>query len=519
VGRFCIRGVLGEGAQGIVYRGEHVALRYPVAIKIIHRDADPQIDGARRARFRREALLAAAVRHRHIVRVLEAGELSDGSPYLVMEHVEGVSLADLLDRRLLGPAAAVELGVQLLAALAALSEQGVLHRDIKPENVMLERELDGHVAAKLLDFGICKSSRVELESGTLTRAGTIVGTPYYMSPEHVRGQALDVRSDLYAAAGVLYECLTGAPPHDGPTTGAIFAAIATEAVRPLRERAPSCPEAIARVVDRGLRASRDERWAHPLEMAEALRLAGQDLALPRGPDAWREHFEVAVGDSRGRRPRDTAPTQTVSMEVFVDASSGFARARSFARAAIAWVAAWLAFLHARTSRRERAKSGVAVALRGASSSAAAALSGSGRAVGAALVRAAAILARGLRAGGSRVCALLAGAVGILAWGWRGSGCHVRQRLRGAHRRLATARRTAGSRLRRAASGAGALLRSGWRALGRTLWAAAAAAAWGRHRAARRRRRLAERANGAGRKRRAGAARDRLARGARAGSAS
>ena len=135
VGRFRACSILGEGGQGIVYRGEHVDLGYPVAIKVLHGESASEIT---RARFRREARLGAQVQHPNVVRVIELGELDDGSPYLVMEHVEGVSLSELISDRMLSADATVELGVQLLAALAALHARDIVHRDIKPENVMIE---------------------------------------------------------------------------------------------------------------------------------------------------------------------------------------------------------------------------------------------------------------------------------------------------------------------------------------------------------------------------------------------
>lgn len=318
VGRFRACAVLGEGGQGVVYRGEHVDLGYPVAIKVLHGESASEIT---RARFRREARLGAQVQHPNVVRVIELGELDDGSPYLVMEYIDGVGLADLIADRTLSAAATVELGAQLLAAVAALHARGIVHRDIKPENVMVELSVDGSIIAKILDFGISKTNDKELEPATLTRAGTIVGTPSYMSPEHVRGEVLDVRSDLYAVSGVLYEALSGHPPHEAPTTSAVFAKIATEAVRPLRDHAPECPEVLADVIDRGLRRDRDERWGHPLAMSEALRAAAHELGLARGADAWVEvldgpsprlgtlalHLTRRRCDSLTNAPTETAP--------------------------------------------------------------------------------------------------------------------------------------------------------------------------------------------------------------------
>ncbi len=301
VGRYRTSDVLGSGGQGIVYRGEHLFLGYPVALKVLR---TAEISKLQRARIRREARLGAELRHPNIVAVLEAGELDDGAPYFVMEFVAGVSLSDLLRDQTLSAEATVELGVQLLSAAMALHQHSIIHRDIKPDNVMLRREVDGSVTAKLLDFGISKANKDdELNGRTLTRTGAIMGTPQYMSPEHVVGEAVDVRSDLYSIAAVLYESMSGEPPHDAATTGALIAKIVTERARPLREIAPWCPKALADVIDRGLQRERERRWPTPRAMAEALRNAASRLGLPRGADAW----TPTLGQPR-RKARTTRPS-------------------------------------------------------------------------------------------------------------------------------------------------------------------------------------------------------------------
>jgi tRNA A-37 threonylcarbamoyl transferase component Bud32 len=315
LGRYFASHLIGAGGQALVYEGEHAELGYPVAIKVL-RATD--ISELQRARVRREARALAQLKHPHIVRVLDVGDLPDGSPFLVMEHVEGMPLSRHLPAQHLSPGACVELGLQLLSALCALHEKEIVHRDIKPENVMLERQPDGQICAKLLDFGISKSREDELTGSRLTHTGTIVGTPHYMPPEHVRGEVLDVRADLYAVAGVLYEAICGRPPRDAPTTAAVIAQIATEEVRPLRDLEPACPKELADVIDRGLRSDRDKRWAHPMQMAEALREAARVLSLPRGADAWaqggaRSPRETAEWELRRKKPI-SAPTPLATIE-------------------------------------------------------------------------------------------------------------------------------------------------------------------------------------------------------------
>src|SRR5688500_1286099 len=243
------------------------------------------MDPRRRARFRREALVGARLRHRNVVSILEVGELPDGSPYLVMEHIEGVELASILAQGTLSPPAVVELGVQLLAAAAALWEGGVVHRDIKPQNVMVHRTVDEAVEVKLLDFGIVKALRTEPAPG-LTLEGFVLGTPHYMAPEQVRGEPLDVRSDLFAISTVLYEALAGAPPLEGACSDAVLTKVLSDEPVPLSTRRPDCPPQIANIVMRGLAKDRDARWTTPAEMSLALARAARELGFLRGAAAW-----------------------------------------------------------------------------------------------------------------------------------------------------------------------------------------------------------------------------------------
>ncbi|UJR80217.1 tetratricopeptide repeat protein [Sandaracinus amylolyticus] len=283
-GRFRVGRALGRGGHGTVYQAEHVSLGYPVAVKVLH--AGFGLDARRRARFRREALLGARLRHRNVVSILDAGELEDGAPFLVMEHVDGADLESVIERSRLDAAATIEIGVQLLAGLTALGERGVIHRDIKPSNVMLQRCVDGYVEVKLLDFGISKAMRSEIALETLTADDCVLGTPQYMPPEQVRGEALDVRADLYSVGCVLYECLVGEPPFDADTPGGVLARVLTERAKPVREVRPDVPAVLAVVIDRALARDAGDRWRHPAEMSEALRGAAQELGLALGIDAW-----------------------------------------------------------------------------------------------------------------------------------------------------------------------------------------------------------------------------------------
>lgn len=301
VGRFRIGGIIGAGGHGVVYAASHVELGYPVALKVLDRDAGR--DPRRRARFRHEAMVGARARHRNVVAILETGTLDSGAPYLVMEHVRGVELASLLDRHgPLTPAAAIDLGLQLLAALSALAEHDIVHRDIKPQNLMLARTADGAVELKLLDFGIVKALGPTGARG-LTKEGFVLGTPQYMSPEQIRGQPLDPRSDLWAVAVLLYEALAGAPPFDAAQSEDVLHAVLIQSPRPI----VGCPAPLEQVLWRALSKRREERYPSPKAMQEALLEVRRLLHAPQGAAAW-ERLLPELDRARAAAPPLRDPT-------------------------------------------------------------------------------------------------------------------------------------------------------------------------------------------------------------------
>jgi predicted Ser/Thr protein kinase len=208
-GGYHIAELVGSGGMGLVYRAEQRILGRTVALKVIR----PEIaeSGDYRARFLREARFAAAVDHPHVVSVFDAGE-QDGRLYLAMQWIDGLDLGTLIDReQRLAPERAVLIGVQLAQALQAVHDAGLVHRDVKPSNVLV-RGIGGHDHAYLTDFGIAKAPA---EQDSLTRTGSVIGTPAYLSPEQIRGQQPGPRSDLYALGCVMFEALTGQRPFGG----------------------------------------------------------------------------------------------------------------------------------------------------------------------------------------------------------------------------------------------------------------------------------------------------------------
>jgi eukaryotic-like serine/threonine-protein kinase len=227
--RYQTQELLGRGGMSEVYRGFDVRLRRPVAIKRLR--ADLGMNPVFRARFRREAQAAGRLSHSAIVAVYDTGEergATDSSiPFIVMELVEGRSLRDaLLDEGKFPPARALELTAAVLEALACSHAAGIIHRDIKPANVMLTST--GEV--KVADFGIARA--VSDTTGTVTLAGTVVGTPQYLSPEQGQGEAVDVRSDIYSVGCMLYELLVGQPPFTGDSPVSIVVQHVSDAPAP-----------------------------------------------------------------------------------------------------------------------------------------------------------------------------------------------------------------------------------------------------------------------------------------------
>ncbi len=208
---------LAEGGTSTIYHGTHLQLKIPVAIKVMRQQlAD---DPSAIERFRREAYAAMKVRHPNAVAVLDFGITDDRLVYVVMELLVGQLLADRMRLRGILPVEEANLIIQqIAAALCVAHARGIVHRDLKPENIFLQME-DGREVVKVLDFGIARVQELSFtEDGELTRSGTVIGTPHYISPEQASGQAVDARSDIYSLGILLYQMVTGQVPFDGPST-------------------------------------------------------------------------------------------------------------------------------------------------------------------------------------------------------------------------------------------------------------------------------------------------------------
>ena len=274
---------LGAGGIGAVYAATHVRTGRAYAVKVLLPDAADDATSA--ARFRREAEALAAVGHAGIVAVHDFDVTDDGVAYLVMDKLEGEDLDARLARGPLSLAATQDLLHQVGSALATAHDAGILHRDLKPSNVFLARRPGMPERAVLLDFGLAKL--MEGEHAKLTATGATMGTPMYMSPEQAQGLSVDRRTDVYALGAVLFECLTGRPPFDGPNVTAILAKVLTAPPPRLRDWNPELPRALDDVVVRALAKDPSERPASvPALVAavnEAIGDAPSDVAATGTP--------------------------------------------------------------------------------------------------------------------------------------------------------------------------------------------------------------------------------------------
>ncbi len=254
--------ILAEGGTGAVYEAEHLPTGRPVALKVLHPAYARDPEAVRRFLF--EARVAASIGHPNVCEVHDVGRLDDGGPYLVMERLLGQTLADRIERQGALPFVdALNVARQLLGALAAVHDKGVVHRDVKPENVFLVERVGLAPFVKLLDFG-------DASVDAAPRTHAVAGTPRYMAPEQARGEPSDHRADLYAAGVVLYESLTGRCPFVAFDYNGLVRLLASAEPCALRELRPSLPEPLEPFVRKALAKSPAARFQSAREFLAAL---------------------------------------------------------------------------------------------------------------------------------------------------------------------------------------------------------------------------------------------------------
>jgi eukaryotic-like serine/threonine-protein kinase len=306
-GKYRLEREIGRGAMGTVWAALHTTLGQRVAIKLISAEHAGSVDA--RHRFSLEAKAAARLRSRHVVQVYDDGETPDGTPYIVMEFLEGETLEERLARqRDMGLPEAVRITSHVGRALARAHAQGIVHRDLKSGNIFIAKTDDDELGwvAKVLDFGVAKLT--DSQAPSTTKTGAIVGTPLFMSPEQIRGASqVDHRADLYSLGMVFYNMVTGSHAYDGPSYSDVLVSICTEPLPDLRLTAPWLPKGLGNWFDKACARERELRFQSADEMVDAL----QEAAGGVRPSALPEEVSGPSGTLMGHVPPHAAATLQV----------------------------------------------------------------------------------------------------------------------------------------------------------------------------------------------------------------
>ncbi|MFK7816307.1 MAG: serine/threonine protein kinase [Gammaproteobacteria bacterium] len=263
--RYKVKNILGQGTTGAVFKGKDIVTEKIIAVKVLNLSSELEANQLEEYKFRfhREIETAGSLHHPNIVKILDSGE-TDGFAYIAMEYVDGINLRSYARAdRLLHPKTVLKIIAQCADALAYSHKQDLIHRDIKPANIIYNQ---GDDYVKLTDFGIAR-----IPDSTRTRAGSILGTPLYMSPEQLAGERLDARSDLYSLGVTLYHLLTGSPPFRPKTMAELMRSITQEQHKDISEINPSTPSCIAWTVNKALEKEPDKRFQSAASMANKLR--------------------------------------------------------------------------------------------------------------------------------------------------------------------------------------------------------------------------------------------------------
>lgn len=293
-GRYQVIRTLGSGAMGSVFLVKHVRLKKAFALKMVN----PYLASLPEyvSRFEREADACSRLKHPNCISVTDFGQAEDGSLYLVMEYADGTPLSSIIDKGPLPIPEAIEFTRQILLGLGHAHREGLIHRDIKLENIVKTRGDDGHVNLKILDFGMAKNRPKETSTPQITRDGMVMGTPQYMSPEQIRDDKIDARTDLYATGVTLFRMITGKPLFDTNNPLDVFKA-------KLKERPPSLsevagkpyPEALEAFIAKALEYDPENRYDNAEDMLQALESVEAEIVTGGGTVSQLRRLQRRVG--------------------------------------------------------------------------------------------------------------------------------------------------------------------------------------------------------------------------------